>query len=307
MNGQAAQQISEQNQGQAPQGGGESPFANNDPMAEAINIMEGTKPVDEDGETVTPPKETDGDTLSKKFSEIAKIETKYQGEIRKLKEQIESLQESTQGKMSRDELLNQIKEEFRQNPRDFLEKKLESSYDDISDFILNEEDRTQENETKSLINSLKEEIESLKNERKEEKETQKSQEVQKKEQQFKDNIKNFVQDKEDYQLVKELDLSETVFDVMMNYYNENGKTMDINEACSQVENYYVEEVKKISHLPKVKSLFNLDNKENNEKDNSEDFFSSSETLTNDINSAGSSRNLDDMSTEERIKLAASML
>lgn len=307
MNGNAAEAISAQNKTQEQ---GNSPFANNDPMSEAIDIMEGRKPVDNEGDPKPEPTiNNDDDNLSRKFSEIAKIETKYQGEIRKLKEQIESLSQSSEGKLTKDELLAEIKQEFNQNPREFLEKKLESSYDNLSDFILNEETRVQDNETKSLINSLKEEIDSLKNERNQEKESQKSLEVQQKEQQFKDNIKNFVSEKEEFGLVSNLDLSETVFDVMMNYYEENGKTMDINEACSQVENFYLEEVKKIAKLPKVKSLLQLDNTNDNtsEETNSDRFFENSETLTSGDTSSNSSRDLEDMSLDERMKLAVSML
>jgi hypothetical protein len=290
----------------------ESPFMESEPTIEdAIAAMEGESQ-GEDEKTQEAPKqevkeepkaETKEESLSsEKFVELARLESKHQAEMLEMKKKLEGFE----GKKSKDELLAELKAEYKKNPREFLEKELEGSYDSLSDFILNEEERTAESKTMSVIDELKAQVNELKEERNQEKETQKTEAVKKQESEFKDSIKNFVSENEDFSLVKELDESGTVFDVMMEHFNETGKTMDINDACQKVEDYYVDSVKKIMHIEKVKNLFNLDNipKKQNESEENEN---QSETITNDLGTQYSESEIDSMSDEERMRLALEMI
>lgn len=303
-----AEKISEQNN--------ENPFMDSEPSIEdAIRAMDNATEEDEypaKDQTlpaVEPQKEEakPEDQLSQKFAELAKMEAKYQADIREMKQKLEEANKGIEGKYSKEELLSQLQDEYKKNPRAFLEEKLGGSYDSLSDFILNEEDRVKENQTMSVVEELKKEIQGLKEERNQEKETQKTEAVKKQEEEFKGNIKNYISSKEDdFGLIGSLDESGTVFDVMMEHYDKTGKTMDIDDACRQVEDYYVESIKKIAHLPKVKKLFSLDN--NNEtKNTSEKEETQSSTLTNNLNSSHSDAELESMSDEDRMALAMQML
>jgi len=257
-----------------------------------------------------PPKEEPKeDPLSQKFAELSKMESKYQKQIRELKDKIDGFEEGSKGKLSKDELLEELRRDYKKNPKRFLEKQLGGSYDELSDFILHEEDRSKEIEANEKLSATEQRIEKLEKMLEEKEKGEKESKYNEKIESFKNNIRNFTKQKgEDYGIVSELDEVDTVYEVMQNYFEEHGKTLDIDEACSQVESFYLEKLKGLSKLEKVKKMFNVDN--SNEVKKPRDPSpprEESDTLTNDLTSGYSDSDLENMSDEERERMALDLL
>lgn len=257
------------------------------------------------------------DPLSKKFAELAKQETKYQKQIRDLKSEIDALKEGTQDKVSKNELLEELKAEYRKNPKRFLEKQLGGSYDELSDFILNEEDRTKEIEATEKLTATEKRIAELEKKIQDKEQSEKEKAYNEKIEGFKSNIREFAKSKgEEFGLISALGEEDTVFQVMQDFYEKEGRTLEIDEACSQVESYLTELVQKVSKLDKVKKLLSVDNTNESPKtpkgsqltpEGGETPKRESETLTSDFTSGYSESDLENMSDEELEKLALGML
>jgi len=264
-----------------------------------------------------PPKEeAKEDPLSQKFAELAKMESKYQKQIRDMKAKQEALEQQAEGKSSRDELLEELRGQYKKNPKRFLEKELGGSYDELSDYILNEEDRSKEIEANEKLSATEKRIAELEKRIEDKDQSEKETQYKQKIDTFKNNIRDYAKQKgEDFGLVSQLDEIDTVYEVMQNYFEEHGKTMEPDEALEQVESFYMEKIQHLSKLEKVKKLFNVDNRsdqgkpqgdQSRQKEQREE-SEESETLTSDFISGYSESDLENMSDDERMRIAESFL
>ncbi len=244
--------------------------------------------------------------LSQKFAELSKMESKYQKQIRELKEKINHYEDEGSNKADPETLMSDLRKEFSKNPIKFLQEKFESSYDDISDFIVNEGSRVKEFEANEKVSSLESQIQSLQerleNKDKEEKESRLNKQVEK----FKSDLSNYAESRgEEYGLVSKLGEIDTVYEVMSKYHEEHGKNLSHDEALKMVESHFEEKLKAISGLDKVKNIFNVDNGVRSElkRTQTNPSFNTNDTITNEFVSPYSEADLEELSDEERFELA----
>ena len=244
--------------------------------------------------------------LSQKFAELSKMESKYQKQIRELKEKINHYEDEGSSKADPETLMSDLRKEFSKNPIKFLQEKFESSYDDISDFIVNEGSRVKEFEANEKVSSLESQIQSLQerleNKDKEEKESRLNKQVEK----FKSDLSNYAESRgEEYGLVSKLGEIDTVYEVMSKYHEEHGKNLSHDEALKMVETHFEEKLKAISGLDKVKNIFNVDNGIRSElkRTQTNPSFNTNDTITNEFVSPYSEADLEELSDEERFELA----
>lgn len=73
-------------------------------------------------------------------------------------------------------------------------------------------------------------------------------------QQFQGQLTDFVNKTEDYELIRANDAVDVVFQVIEEHHKETGNILSNKEACDAVENYLLEEAKKLVDRDKVKKL-----------------------------------------------------
>lgn len=75
------------------------------------------------------------------------------------------------------------------------------------------------------------------------------------EQNLRNQIKQTIESKEDYPLIKSLDEFDLVYDVMEEYWNQHNQMLPIEKAAELVENSFFEKVQSLKSIDKVKKLF----------------------------------------------------
>lgn len=99
--------------------------------------------------------------------------------------------------------------------------------------------------------ALEKQIQDLKAELEEKEEKAKQDNINETIEAFKDEIKETVDANPDkFELVKEMESQDAVFDVIEEWYNEYGEVLDIQDAAQRVEDYLTQEAKKIMGLKK---------------------------------------------------------
>lgn len=199
------------------------------------------------------------DEVSSKFAALSKKEKL----ILKKQQEIQAKEKDIQEKYSKYQEFESLKGSARSNPLKALES-LGLSYDEITDYILNDSKPTVSSEVKTVQDELaqfkkqlEEEKESVKRREEEEREKQYSSAITT----FKAEITDFItENSTEYELIGAYNQSELVYNTIEEAYNrslEEGtpKILSIKEAASMVEKYLEEEVSKVLSLNKVKSRF----------------------------------------------------
>lgn len=142
---------------------------------------------------------------------------------------------------------------IKDNPIEFL-RKHGWEFNQLADFVLNDGKVPQDTQ----MTRMQDQIKKLTDERSKDQEDQKLQSQKDKVTQYKNQIKNFVTEKsEDYELINEFGEHDLVFDVMQNYYDQNGTILEIDKAAAEVERHLDEQVQKAANTKKFKSRYSL--------------------------------------------------
>lgn len=246
--------------------------------------------------------------LSKKERAVQRLESEMKLREKQLLEREKALQEAEK------------------DPYGWLEKK-GHTYQDWTKRILNDGKPTPEMEIKTVKQELEERV------KKQEEELNRIKDDYNKTQinNFRNNLKDFIQTKEDYEFIREngADGFETVYQLIVEdinrqqaegIENDDVKVMTFEDACSRVENHLFEEAKKLTKLKKVQGL--LGQISSKEKDSEPEVTPSQKvtetilskvghtsqrpnTLTNQMEtSIPNSREKRQMTREERVREAA---
>ncbi len=208
----------------------------------------------------TPPTSelSEGDRLKKieELSGYTKRIWKEKQALRQEKERIAKEREELQTKYGKYMQLDQQKPD----PLTLLQQ-YGYSYEDATQFLLNDNKPTAEHQ----VRSVKEELEAFKRQQAEEKqkllEEQKrlaEQEEQEVKSQYRSSIDDFVEaNKDEFELCYLFGGQQLIYDTAEEYYNRTGKIMNLKEVAAQVEDYLADEAKKIRQTKKFKSLYDL--------------------------------------------------
>lgn len=120
---------------------------------------------------------------------------------------------------------------------------------------------------------------------------------------FKTEINDFVNSSESYELIQANDAHDLVYDVIEQYYQENGRILDTAEAADQVEQYLEEELQKV--LKKSKKLGNWNSEA--VKPAATTTTRQSPTLSNSLSAQGAPKTEGTLSESESLARAASLI
>ena len=240
-------------------------------------------------EPPTPEAKPEEERMSARFAALARRERLLVDRERKLKE----------GTGSADSFKKDV-EGLRNDPIAFLEK-YGVKLDDVLHHALGSK---REPSTDEKLKKLQDRIDRQEKERTEREERNIRETNEKNIQLFQDNIKKHVEDNpEKFELIRENNAHDTVFEVVEEYFKKTGKVMAIDEAASKVEEYLDGHLERIARNSKK-----LAAKLGYVKDSQEKKTATPLTLTNRAN--GNSSGLEEkrlLSNEESLKKAAALI
>lgn len=206
------------------------------------------------------------------------------------------------------------REKIKENPLEFLESN-GWSFQDLADFVLNNNKSTPDQK----VSKLQQRIDQLEAERKKEIEDRARMEQEYRAQQtvsdYKANIKKEISaNNEQFELINQFKEYDTVYEVIENYYNQNGVILEVSKAANEVEKYLESQFEKAASTSKLKKKFSHyfqpDPSKEDEGQSKQASFSEPSTLTNDVvssSAASSSTNSTYLSDEESKRRAAEIL
>lgn len=164
----------------------------------------------------------------------------------------ELLHEKQQFKQESEEVkkFKQILANAKQNPKELMEM-AGLSYKEITDFFLNDEQPTAETRIEMLERQIKEEREERERFLKQQEQERVDQTIA----QLQNNIKETVDNSDDFELIRINDSYDLVYNVIEEHYSEYGEVLPIKDAAQKVEEYLDEHVRgKILKTKRYSSL-----------------------------------------------------
>ena len=237
--------------------------------------------------------------LSRKEKEIRQREQQYQESMKKYEAEKSELQKWREEKEKGE---SAIQRELRENPLKFMEKH-GISFEELTKMQLNEQNPTPE----MLIKRTREELESgykqeLAELRKAMKDKEEQEETKKYEQTvsgFKSQINDFVEANADtYELIKINNAQDLIFDVISEYYEQNGRILSIEDAAKFTEEELEVEARKVLEAKRFKQPARKE-EPSQEK--------TTPTLSNALSSEAPHQGEQKLSREESLARAAKML
>lgn len=221
---------------------------------EALDALNG---VSKSEETAKPDLSRQFAALSRKDKEIRARETEAQSKIAELEAQLAELKSEPAKK---EEL--PLEYRLKKDPINTLAE-MGLSFDKLSEIVLNEGQLPNDMQLKLFQEDMEskyaekmKEIESKLNE-KEEQEYQRQVEAQVAS--FKSDINEHINSApEKYELINATDSQELVYQIIEDYYNEEGKVLDIEVAAAEVEEHLEEEARKFMKLKKLQASETMD-------------------------------------------------
>lgn len=187
--------------------------------------------------------------LTRKEKEIRAREAKVQQQLAELEARIKASEAAAQ---EVDKYKN-LPERLKKEPLKVMEES-GLTFEQLAQMVLNDGKPTQDmvlSEYERKINSKVEELEK-KLQEKEAKEQQERQEQAL--QAFTAQLTDFVTNTPDYELIRANEAVDLVYQVIEDHYSETGEILANKDACDAVEEYLLEEAKKLIDRDKVKKL-----------------------------------------------------
>lgn len=123
---------------------------------------------------------------------------------------------------------------------------------ELAELILNEGKKTPESLVEQVKSEFKKELEELKSQLKEKESKEQEQKLEQVTRGFKEELKNFVNSNDSYELIRANDAHDLVYETIEAYYNEtkdengeNGTILSNKEACDLVEEHLLAEAKRV--------------------------------------------------------------
>lgn len=194
------------------------------------------------------------DQFSSKFAALSRKEKDLRARERQMEERIAQFEarmaEMEAEKPAEPEAPAEPPLEYRlkKNPLKTLEE-MGYTYEDLTKMVLNDGQMSTDMQMRlmreELENDYKSKYEELNNKLLEKEKAEEEAKYQETLNSFKADINDFVNSSDKYEFIQAHDAMELVYDVIEQYYEENGRILDTAEAADQVEQYLEEESMKL--------------------------------------------------------------
>ena len=196
--------------------------------------------------------------LSRRDKELREREAEINNKLALLEEKFAALENP-----SEPEKEPELPLEYRlkSNPLETL-KEMGLGYDKLTELALNDGKLTTDMQMQLMREELESkfgsELERLQNELAEKEKAQEEQKYEEVVNNYMNELTEFVNTDQKYELIRANDSVDLVYDVIEDYYNETGRILDMNEAADQVEAYLEEELDRIvNNTQKLQEKFGL--------------------------------------------------
>lgn len=261
-------------------------------------------------EEVSEEKPEQKDEFASKFAALSRKEKALRQREQELESKLAEMEERLKAQEPKEEPKEpELPLEYRlkANPLKTLEE-LGMPYDKLTQLVLNDGKLPPEMQLElvkqDLDSKYSKEIEELRNQIQEREKQQEEARYQETIESFKHELNNFVKDNtEKYELISANDATDLVFEVIEDHYNDTGRILSNEEAADAVEEYLLEEAKKLAESKKLKSLFGAAEAKPEVQERK-----SQPTLSNNLSSQGVSPKSERfLSDDESKALAANLL
>lgn len=207
------------------------------------------------------PQQQEPDEFASKFAALSRKEKDLRERERQMEQRIQEyeakMQQLQQPEPEAKEPELPLDYRIKKNPIAELEK-LGLTYEDLTQMVLNDGKPSTDLQLKLMREEIERDYESkykqLEDRLLEKEKQEEEANYQTTLNTFKSEIKSHIDQSEEYELIREQDAYDLVYDVIQDFYNENGSILDTTEAAKQVENYLEEEARKLfEKSKKIKS------------------------------------------------------
>lgn len=269
----------------------------------------------EQSEQVEP--DTQNEQENQKYNSKFAALSRKEKEIRLREQEVEHKLAEFEAKMAEFQTQNQaepqaepelpLEYQLKKDPLKTLET-LGISYEDLTKMVLNDGEMSTDMQLRLMREEMERDYKSkfneLENKLTEKEKAEEEAKYNKVISDFKTDINQFVDGSEQYELIQANEAYDLVYDVIEQYYQENGRILDTAEAADQVEEYLTEELKKV--LEKSKKLGNWKSEASQRV--AENVTRQSPTLSNSHSVVGADKKTDNLlSREESIAKLAPLI
>lgn len=187
--------------------------------------------------------------LSRKERAIRQRESQLNQQMQELQQRLQQLEE--QGKQV--ESYKQIPDRLRKEPLKVLEES-GLKFEQLAEMVLNDGKPTQDMVLSEYEKKFMSKVQELEQKLAEKEAKEQEEKYEAAIQHFQGQLTDFINQTADYDLIRANDASDLVFQVIEEHHNETGQILSNKEACDAVEEYLLEEAKKLVDRDKVKKL-----------------------------------------------------
>lgn len=187
--------------------------------------------------------------LTRKEKAIRQRETQVQQQMQKLEERLKQVE----AQAKEVEAYKSIPERIKKDPFKLMQEH-GLTKEQLLEMTLNDGQPTQDMVLGEVEKKFMSKLEEMEKKLAEKEENARKEKEAAAIQQFQAQLTDFVNKTEDYDLIRANDAVDLVYQVIEEHYNETQQILSNKEACDAVENYLLEEAKKLVDRDKVKKL-----------------------------------------------------
>lgn len=275
-------------------------------------------------ETTTPPPESTGgeaivpgaetpeekkEAISPRLSALIKREGTLLRREQELKKREQELKTSGEGKMTREDFMKSMMDEYEEDPYEFMNKN-GFSYEKLQNRILGGDEGLKMTKFERKIAELESKLTEKDKAKASEQEEDEEKQYSAKKTQAIAHIEQEVLKSEEFELIQNEGAFDEVYNVIQEYYRETNKILSVHEAATLVEKHLEDDFKKRLEYKKVKKwtspaeqAFEETNKSHSSEQSSPK-PTETKTITSDMISSSSSSKSDlELTDEERMAKA----
>jgi len=187
--------------------------------------------------------------LSRKEKQMRQQESKLQQQMQELQAKLQSFE--TEQKTF--EPFKAIPDRLKREPIKVLQEQ-GFTVEQLAEMILNDGNPTQDMKMSEYERRMSQKLEEMEKKIAEKEAKEQEAKYSAAVEQFKGQLVDFINKDETYELIKANDQADLVFQIIEQHHDETGEILSNKEACDAVEEYLLEEAKKLVDREKVKKL-----------------------------------------------------
>lgn len=187
--------------------------------------------------------------LSRKEKAVRQREAQLQQQMQELEAKIKAMEQQQNEVQSYKSLPERLKKE----PFKVLQEQ-GLSFEQLAEMVLNDGKPTQDMILSEYEKKVMSKVQELEQKLAEKEAKEQEERYQAAIEQFQGQLTDFINETPEYELIKANDAADLVFQVIEEHHNETGEILSNKEACDAVEEYLLDEAKKLVDREKVKKL-----------------------------------------------------